>query len=736
MMYQTGPGYVIEIHDDSPWFLKFSFWLLDGIVNMEIFGISCFETDDAIPPNIEISQKYPRDCEESMTQTPPISYDRAKEERVHEKGETNPHSRRCHYKLLNGPKTKPHTHSHHPAIIAMVIIRRCALYLFLLAANNSSCGRHCSSSPFRNNSIEAFSPPPSSSSPSFVRGPRNLGVFGGPSSATRCRLPLVSSTIALSMSTASSSSSATVVGPAPAWTDLQATLADTPVGAALDRQVTLRGQGLGAPHVHNPLRLFGRRKDGPNPPSLKLYRDHAGWCPYCQKTMLLIEAKEIPIQIELVNMRSYGDKPQTFLRKVPNGLLPALEVGGRGVITESAVIMELLDEMHPSSEGYRQMVPDAKKQPADYRRYQELSQLERELFRWWCTLMFRPEGAGGGVGGMLGGLFGGNAGGADEVVSPAMEGFFNCLQRVDTALRSTKGPFFLDYTTDHPTMIDFVFASHVERMFASCAYWKGMDLRNQADYDLPGLQAWMDALEKEEYYLAFKSDYYTHVKDIPPQYGPGYDGISRRDKIAKYQASILGTHDSWKLPLSHDDALQPLYRGPPLPLCVLEAAGIKADDGRTAGGSSSYEKADPSVMAKACRLMAAWKLASNGPKVSIFASRGGPSGSKNIRKTFGAELADPYAESDAGIVDAVDAALRVTVLALQDVDGDPSSPSLQPSPTYVAMLRKAVPASQTKGVVSSLAYLRDRIGVPRDLPLASARYLRAYLNWAIDSLQK
>ena len=34
-----------------------------------------------------------------------------------------------------------------------------------------------------------------------------------------------------------------------------------------------------------------------------------------------------------------------------------------------------------------------------------------------------------------------------------------------------------------------------------------------------------------------------------------------------------------------------------------------------------------------------------------------------------------------------------------------------------------------------LVYLRDRIGVPRDLPLASARYLRAYLNWAIDVLR-
>lgn len=34
---------------------------------------------------------------------------------------------------------------------------------------------------------------------------------------------------------------------------------------------------------------------------------NVGWCPYCQKTMLLIEEKQIPINIELVPMRSYGE---------------------------------------------------------------------------------------------------------------------------------------------------------------------------------------------------------------------------------------------------------------------------------------------------------------------------------------------------------------------------------------------------------------------------------------------
>lgn len=143
----------------------------------------------------------------------------------------------------------------------------------------------------------------------------------------------------------------------------------------------------------------------------------------------------------------------------------------------------------------------------------------------------------GGGGGMnplsklMGGGNGGNGG-----MSGSMQGFFDCLKKVDNELQKTDSPWFFE--NEYPTMIDFVYVSHVERMLASCAYWKGLNLRDPK-WGLNGINRWLDAFEKREHYLAFKSDYYTHVKDIPPQYGPGYDGGFEKDREA-FSKSILG----------------------------------------------------------------------------------------------------------------------------------------------------------------------------------------------------
>merc|ERR1712238_318583 len=240
-------------------------------------------------------------------------------------------------------------------------------------------------------------------------------------------------------------------------------------------------------------------------------------------------------------------------------------------------------------------------------------------------------------------------------------------------------------------------------------------------------------------------------------------GVSRLTHIQEYQSKIEGksststsnsnSNSAWKLPLEDDDALQPLYNGIPLPKPVLQAMHIQSDtnkDGSGSGSGSYQHSASTRDMKVACQLMAVWKLSQNGANISKFAARGGPEGSTNVRKTFGAELADPYAQADVTFIETVDAVLRIVATAMMienntatDTENENNTeqhhhqpePNSIPGPEYASFVQNSVPAHKKEGVIASLEYLRDRIGVPRDLPLASARYLRAYLNWAIDVLQ-
>ena len=102
----------------------------------------------------------------------------------------------------------------------------------------------------------------------------------------------------------SSSATETTFIPAKNWSSLQTLTKGTPTGESLEKDLEERKVGKGAPHVANKLRLFDSKdKSLENKPKLTFYRDHAGWCPYCEKTILLIEEKRIPINIETVPMR-------------------------------------------------------------------------------------------------------------------------------------------------------------------------------------------------------------------------------------------------------------------------------------------------------------------------------------------------------------------------------------------------------------------------------------------------
>ena len=124
----------------------------------------------------------------------------------------------------------------------------------------------------------------------------------------------------------------------PGWEDLSTLAKGTPTGQRMESETVLREKGEGLAHQDAKFRLFGSKSE----PRVTYYRDTAAWCPYCQKVWILLEIKKIPYNVEKIAMRSYGDKPAAFLKLVPNGLLPAINIDGN-FMTESLDIMLTLD---------------------------------------------------------------------------------------------------------------------------------------------------------------------------------------------------------------------------------------------------------------------------------------------------------------------------------------------------------------------------------------------------------
>ncbi len=222
------------------------------------------------------------------------------------------------------------------------------------------------------------------------------------------------------------------------------------------------------------LRLFGHPESDVR---VTLYRDYHAWCPYCQKVWLWLEEKRIPYRVKKVTMFCYGEKENWYKQKVRSGMLPALELDGR-LITESDDILEALEEAFgPLYLG----MSDSRVLP--------LRSLERLLFRAWCSWLCYPP----------------------YQEAQNRQQFINILAKVEAALASTPGPYFLEEFST----ADLVFVPYLERMHASLYYYKGYCLRELH----PRIADWFDGLEERSTYRGTQSDFHTHAHDLPPQMG-------------------------------------------------------------------------------------------------------------------------------------------------------------------------------------------------------------------------
>lgn len=203
---------------------------------------------------------------------------------------------------------------------------------------------------------------------------------------------------------------------------------------------------------------------------------------------MMLEEKRIPYRVEKINMRSYGEKPAWYLAKVPSGLLPAISLDGQ-LMTESLAIMQTLEAEFPQPQP---MLPSRGSREFD--EANRLLNLERELFRWWCNFVFRSGES--------------SRGGLERV-----------LDEVNSALASSPGPWFLPSSASEEqgeeslegfSLVDLTYVPHLERMAASTAYWKGLQIRGNPRW--PAITRWFEALELRPTYMATKSDFYTHVR--------------------------------------------------------------------------------------------------------------------------------------------------------------------------------------------------------------------------------
>ncbi|NJN22411.1 MAG: glutathione S-transferase family protein, partial [Leptolyngbya sp. RL_3_1] len=252
------------------------------------------------------------------------------------------------------------------------------------------------------------------------------------------------------------------------------------------------------------LRLFGQSETDVR---VTLYRDHHAWCPYCQKIWLWLEEKQIPYRIEKVTMFCYGEKESWYKRKVPSGMLPAVELDGR-LITESDDILVALERAFGPL-GWTMTDP----------RVLPLRQLERLLFRAWCSWLCYPTRS------------------AQED-QRNRDQFTQVVTLVEDAFASTPGPYFLEDFG----IVDVVFTPYVERMNASLYYYKGYSLREAN----PGFSAWFDAMETRPTYRGTQSDFHTHAHDLPPQMGGCYENGEPQMQVNKQrvdQGPWLGLPD-------------------------------------------------------------------------------------------------------------------------------------------------------------------------------------------------
>lgn len=414
---------------------------------------------------------------------------------------------------------------------------------------------------------------------------------------------------------------------------------------------------------------LAKKRDFPNTPvSVTFYKDAASWCPYCQKVWIALEEKQIPYNVVKVDMNCYAgrSKPSDFLKIQPSGSLPCVvfnDGSKETVVAESDDILAVIDKFNPASKG-TDLLPEIDSEEMEYMKFLCDDGRNSLERRLYAEWMWYLTGK--------------------RKPVEYRERYSAMLDEVESVLADSSGPFF---TGKEISMADIKFIPFLERQIATLLYYKGFIVRDESKW--PNICKWIQEMEKRPSYQATKSDVYTHTRALPPQISA--ECIFAPDKGFVESKNAI---DAYCLPTITKAAPQDLL----------------------------WRESDWEQLTKTHRKEAAERIIFNRDSIVKFASR---AAGKPGLPAAAAPLADPRATSNDVAQLAVDIFLRLTIQRLLQKDAFlfTKKDLLKEAGAALAMGSE----DTTLTIVDCLDYLRQRIGVPRDMSYPAAQELRAEL---------
>jgi glutathione S-transferase len=190
-----------------------------------------------------------------------------------------------------------------------------------------------------------------------------------------------------------------------------------------------------------------------------------GYCPYAQRTRLVLAAKKIPYETVNVNL---VQKPEWLFKKHREGKVPVLEQDGM-IITESLVTSDYLDEAYPDNPLHPSDPYLKAKQRLIVEAYSQTTGAFYAIFRT----------------------------GTPETIAELAETYFTKLEKIEKILAQSGKPYFRG---DKVGMVDYMVFPWFQRIpfmkeiFGSVATFP--------EDKLPTLAAWVRRMEKDPAVIA------------------------------------------------------------------------------------------------------------------------------------------------------------------------------------------------------------------------------------------